>query len=137
MGSSTCSDIVPFVIHLIYEDCNYTGEDPETDLEKIICGECYDNDIEVRGWIPGDFTGEYGKRKRLYTSAWSKDDHVIHFVNESVDASGGAMEMAVCADTKAALELFLSDFPEMLVERAKQYTGPEVIEENDTVQQTL
>jgi len=137
MGSSTRSDVVPFVVHGIIT--NWDRLSRGTLCE--ICGDLdtgKDENPQVCGWTAVTNMGTYGKRNRLYTTIWEKNGHEIHFVNESEYAAVSEVWMSVCADTKEALELFLTDFEKPLKEHlGRDYKKAIKIEECDSVTQTL
>ncbi len=134
MGSSTVSDVVPFVAHdVIYIP---SQRSPETEFEQIFCspfsyqeGEYCDNPKEVvlNDWSyqPENLTN-VGKKDKLYGDIWTKNEYVVWVVNESEYESVGEYVMSVVANDQEAIEVFMADF---------QFSQD--IEETDSVQQTL
>lgn len=151
MGHHVWADVVPFVIHRIFEGSVFGGEKYDTDTllltvpEEWALGEFEEDEKEyerleanprqevtAHGWFLAIFTNhpEYdgsniGKNDRIYGYVWKKDDFVVHVVNESHYSNCGEYEVSICANDRASIEQFKDDF------------GLEGrIEENDSVTQS-
>lgn len=135
MGSSTCSDIVPFVAPCVYESTNPYEKTPRNgftrDVALRLCcpsdEEC-DDPYSYQGWSYQKQHDEIGKRKRLYANAWVKGEHRVWIINESEYAAGCDYQISLVADSSDSIAEFAKDW------NIELRLG---IEENDTVQQTL
>lgn len=158
MGRSTDSDIVPFVMHGVWDTeeidqnlpmCAIT--DPEYTVERIF--EHRDDDTfspsvhahvctNINGWVlcgrHGDYSGppepgQIGKRKRIFPlTTWVRNDEYVYTVNEHFYSNGGGMYLALVADKRETLEDFWRD---VMAEICGE-TMP-AIDETDTVMQTM
>jgi len=135
MGSSTYSDIVPFVAPCVYESNNPYEETPRIgftrDMALRLCcpedEEC-DSPYSHQGWKYQKDSEEIGKRQRLIARAWVKGKHRVWIINESEYAAGGDYQISLIANDSDSITEFAKDWDIELK------LG---IEENDTVQQTL
>ena len=133
MGSSTACDVVSFVVHSVisraHNDTVWESEDAE-----LLCGpEGYleerdlpNESVDRHGWsFQTKKWDKIGKKKRIYASYWVKDDRKVYVLNESEYECVGECDMALIADSREDLELFLNDW---------NLTGE--VEETDSVSQT-
>ena len=125
---STCSDVMPFVIHEILNgefdglvDHQNNEIDPESDLAKITIGSI------IKNWKMIGMAVKIGKKGRLYADEWEKDKFKVFTLNESEYDSVGVFNIAVCSYDKQSLEEFVKDFDLKDIQ----------IEETEAVQQTL
>lgn len=140
MSRYTRSDVIPWVAHGVFqgEDTTKLPESAQSvlfpEFDKTFAS-ANGKDATVNGWacvndwVWRDDAADCGKQRRLMGDEWTKDGHVIYVINESPYASVSVYSMAVCSDTREAVEAFVNDH-----NLSTTYFG---IDELDSVEQTL
>lgn len=147
MGYSTTSDIVPFIVHSVLEsslDEVYNNHKLCLLCKPISLIECgYDKHnkdnviLNLSNYIYNDWVivlnddktiaePDFGFKNKMFGYSFKKDNYQVFIINESQDSSGYDINLAVVANDKESIELFLKNWG---------LKGP--IEINDTCQQTL
>lgn len=149
MSHGCDTDVVPFVVHNIFEGS--MNDLPDNDLVKLAefdqwaeqkaeeaddepdedgeYPELPDPPADVRGWVTDPTVVNFGRKNRFFVQWVSKGEHKVVLINESQYSNVGEYEEAVCASDKASIEAFLEDFKDCLPKKVL------AIEENDAVQQ--
>ena len=126
MSHGCNSDVVPYIKHNVfdkevnrdnlYNDPTFSTLLMPEAVSNLECDWQKDEDIpnmEVLGW---KYTGWkfIGKHKQLAADVWEKDGTIVYLLNQSQYSNVGYYNIAIVADEKKSIELFVADFKDLI-----------------------